>query len=308
MKYSKEQILAAYKKLPEPAREVFMAPETSELVWGIAKKYNLNDQETSDFVDLVSQSALGLQPVSSFTNNLSIIFRFDSQKAKTINDEVQNSVLVKIRGATKESTYLNNIKPLVTELVQKYNLSENQRLGFEKEIENVISGKTQLRDFRLNIVQKLDVTYDQALKIAFDANAQIFGAVMNELRQVQEGKIETTPPLTAEVFTPTESKPEPIRPEPVNPFIPNPSKAGVVKKGPETNPDHMLMDHKETERVDGVHLHSQNVMPHQTNKTSTHIGGSIVDQKLSRIFRSSTNTSQPSRPRDGIDPYREPIE
>ena len=92
-------------------------------------------------------------------------------------------------------------------------------------------GMQSLNNFRANLVQELDVTYDQALKIAFDANAQIFGPVMNELRQVQEGKIETTPPLTAEVFTPTESKPEPIRPEPVNPFIPNPSKAGVVKRG-----------------------------------------------------------------------------
>jgi hypothetical protein len=203
-----------------------------------------------------------------------------------------------------ESSWLQNIE----DIASKYTLNETQTEGLRQETLFILMGMQSLNNFRANLVQELDVTYDQALKIAFDANAQIFGPVMNELRQVQEGKIETTPPLTAEVFTPTESKPEPIRPEPVNPFIPNPSKAGVVKKGPETNPDHMLMDHKETERVDGVHLHSQNVMPHQTNKTSTHIGGSIVDQKLSRIFRSSTNTSQPSRPRDGIDPYREPIE
>lgn len=297
MKYTREQLLAAYKNLPEPAREIFMAPETSETVWKIAKEHNLNDQERSDFVDLVSQSALGLQPASSLPNNLSILLHLDYQKAKIISDEIQDSVLVKIRGGTKESDYLTGIKPFIAGLIQKYNLSENQRLEFEKEIENVISGRTQLRDFRSHLVEKLDLTYDQALKISFDANAQIFGPVMNELRQVQEGKIETatsTPP------TPT---PVPVQPEPVNPFIPNPSKTGVVKNNSGMNPDHLLMDHKETERVDGVHLHSQNVMPSFSQPK-----GSIVDQKLSRIFRPSAGPTKPQKPYNGSDPYREPLE
>lgn len=191
------------------------------------------------------------------------------------------------------SPWLQNIESIGN----KYTLNEMQTEGLRQETLFVLMGMQPLSNFRANLVQELDLTYDQALKISFDANAQIFGPVMNELRQVQEGKIETT------TSTPPTPTPVPVQPEPVNPFIPNPSKTGVVKNNSGMNPDHLLMDHKETERVDGVHLHSQNVMPSFSQPK-----GSIVDQKLSRIFRPSAGPTKPQKPYNGSDPYREPLE
>lgn len=193
-----------------------------------------------------------------------------------------------------DSPWLQNIEGIAS----KYALNEIQTEGLRQETLFVLMGMQPQNNFRANLVQELDVSYDQALKISFDANAQIFGPVMNELKQVQEGKIET-PTITP---TRTEQETEPVRPEPVNPFIPNPSKSGAVRSNIETEPVHMLMDHEQTERVDGVHLHSQSVMPQAQVG-----GGSIVDQKLSRIFKSSATPTQPTRPRDGTDPYREPL-
>ncbi|HLP43651.1 MAG TPA: hypothetical protein VK145_00015 [Candidatus Nanoarchaeia archaeon] len=203
----------------------------------------------------------------------------------------------------------------VESIAHKYNLDEEQTEGLRQEIMFVLFGIEKLSSLRANLVEELDITYDQALKIAFDANAQIFNPVMEDIR-ITQGIIERGDEPEQ---TPTS------KPEPANPLIPNPSKSGIAKIGPETDPVHILMDHKEMERVDGPHLHSQNVMPHSAETSrgkpfsqspagsEGRSGGSIVDQKLSRIFKSSSTPSAPATPKPITkgyvsDPYREPLE
>lgn len=179
----------------------------------------------------------------------------------------------------------------------KYNLDETQTEGLRQEVFFILLGLTQASDFRANLVEELDITYDQALKISYDMNAQVFGLVLKELTQIQNGISENQiPSVPAEEHT---------RPQEKSPFLPNLSKSGVDE------PVYKLMDHDEMERVDGPHLHSQNVMP-QTQEAPR----SIVDQKLSRIFKSSSAPANlptgnqpkaPSRGYNGTDPYREPI-
>lgn len=179
----------------------------------------------------------------------------------------------------------------------KYGLNEIQTEGLRQEVFFILLGLTQSSDFRANLVEELDITYDQALKISYDMNAQVFGLVLKELTEIQNGISENQIPST-----PAE---ESVRPEAASPFLPSISKSGVEESV------YKLMDHKEMERVDGPHLHSQNIMP-QTEDAPK----SIVDQKLSRIFKSSSAPSNlptgsgsktQSGGYNGADPYREPI-
>ncbi len=198
-------------------------------------------------------------------------------------------------------------------VANKYKLDDTQHEGLRQETTFVLFGMEPHSNFRANLVGELDVTYDQALKISFDMNARVFGPVLNILKGI--------PSDTGETETPAAQKTS----QSPNPFIPNPNKAGVSYNGQsgqaETHSDHMLMDHAEMERVDGVHLHSQNVMPTPSVQPKTPFFGSrprpqaenIIDQKLNKIFKPSNNPNpapqnKPQGKQYGSnDPYREPL-
>ncbi len=232
---------------------------------------------------------------------------------------------------TENQLVIQNIidHPMVISLMATKNKVDPAKASnLQNEMILILLGLEPVSSFRANLVRELDISYDQALKIAFDANAQFFGGVMETLKQMDvaikniesEDVGEETTERTARVET--------------------------VRTGLETHPDRMIPDHNEMERVDGIHLHSQSVMPdsasvaaslskpapepvrssffhHNTEPKPTF--GSIIDQKLRNIVRSPmTNTSAPtlssvSDVKDeekgkstngysGNDPYREPIQ
>ncbi len=243
---------------------------------------------------------------------------------------------------------LVNNPNIVSSMGGKYGVVPEKNDILQSEIIMVLLGMEPLSGLRANLVEELGITYDQALKISFESNTQIFNPVMDELKRLEEvikngGKLEIETPGSDDDEIPDvpddeevaqEEEPETTQVEQANPFIPNPSKTGVVRNtrsnGMETDPDHMLMDHEEMEKVDGVHLHSQNVMPSANTHSTPAVrqsffsskpqGESIVDQKLSRIFKPASTPTPPSNLPTGNqvkpqskgygekDPYREPLQ
>ncbi len=179
-----------------------------------------------------------------------------------------------------------------TEYIGKKNgLDEKKVSDLQIEIYLTLLGISPLSEFRINLTRRIGTTYDQALKISSEINSQIFSPVLETLKGLEQGdnNIATVQkqPGVEKPQTPYTIQPEPTK------FIP---------------------DHEEMERVDGPHLHSQNLMPApqsmkpvqkpqpQTQSQpqsrsqpqssvfqSKNPFKSIVDQKLSGVVRSSSS-------------------
>lgn len=179
----------------------------------------------------------------------------------------------------------------VIAISKKYNLTEDQAKSLEQETIFSLLGIEPLSSFRTNLVNEVGITYDQALKIAFDANQLIFASVANELKEVERETLLAAQNPDNEEEIPTEPSPK-TAPAPTN------------------IPTRMIPDHQAMEITDGPHLHSQNIMPQDEQSGGRF--GTIIDQKLSRIVKNRVEPAEVTQKRTekykGNDPYREPIE
>jgi len=310
MKYTKEQITKAYQILSENDRGLFMAPETSEITWRIAQKFNLPEDQETTLVDLTTYVILKLDKEEDLAQNISTGLGVDTATSSRIQKDVVDLVLKKFEsyGKTAKIGWVEiQQTPVESELItktidsiaQKQNLSEAQKIALKSEVGSILSKKSEVGNLRANLTQKLGVSYDQAIKISIDLS-EIFKAE-----------------------NPADSA-QPKQSEPAQTSTPTPTK--------------LIPDHEEMTRADGPHLHSQNIMPSPGSKIRPSqplqakpvqpnpAFKSIVDEKLSGVVRSASSifgyqnpvdqtkketpkqTPNPTQTYRGQDPYREPIE
>lgn len=194
-------------------------------------------------------------------------------------------------------------KNKIERIIQKYPLSEEQGVQLGNEINLVLLGIETINNFRPNLVNELGITYDQALKLSYTVNEEIFSGVMEELKEIEfvttevkEGRMiaEDEEEETEEGSAPEDTAPA------RNEFLEKQTRPAGI------SPDHMIPDHEAMEVTDGPHLHSQTIMP-QTEGGM----GTIIDQKLSRIFKNKAEPEEVINQRKerykGNDPYREPV-
>jgi hypothetical protein len=149
-----------------------------------------------------------------------------------------------------------------------------------------LEGKTYISAFRANLVQELDFTYDQALKISLDTNIGVFGPVIEKLKSIEASKNGTDSIKTVEDNKEVSAQPAPTKkPTPAPEF----TKDGQ-RNGPEAHPEHILMDHEQMEKMDGMHLHSQSVMPTKTSASMS------PPQRTHRIFSHTPKPTPPPAP------------
>ncbi|MEK7185240.1 MAG: hypothetical protein AAB726_01330 [Patescibacteria group bacterium] len=234
-----------------------------------------------------------------------------------------------------QDTIINPLtKDKIISIGTKYNLTTDQKYSLENETFFVLFGLEPLSKFRANAVEKVGVSYDQAIKISSDTNKEIFDPVMGLLKEMEE-----------ELRAISESRPVKSRPD------------DLSEKMLASN--HLLPSH---EMIREPHLHSQTLMPKEGGnkmpiktafstpslsksvapvtpsvavapvmtpapasfKPTTSVPvpqplapkfSSIVDQKLSKLVRTERDESQVKTEVDekrkntynGGDPYREPI-
>lgn len=200
-------------------------------------------------------------------------------------------------------------------VAKKNNLEQTQSKILKAQITSTILGLTPISRFRTGLVEELNITYDQALKISADVNSQIFGPEVVELLkklETESKEIEGVEPQNESVETKKVEQDTTIQ----------------------IRTEQLLPDHDSMLHADGEHLHSQTVMPTVSGtKPAMQIFGSIVDRKLSgsaeaSISRSNANSSpkphvKPTETNGRLDqttitdtrnqkykngdPYREPI-
>jgi hypothetical protein len=325
MLYTKEQNLAAFKKLPTTVREFFMSEETSNDISEVARVNSLSPEQSSKLLDITNAFILGFTNEEECEKDLIQSLSLMGERAENLKTYLRNKVVEKVKflrtipdtevseegkdgveeGATenKETEQKNPEisveKSVVTNTVsgvsKKYQLTVEQEAGIEKEIGKVLSGETKLEAFRSNIVNLYRVTYDQALKIAYEINDQIFSRTKKEETSNKPDQKPVEKPIEKTVLQKQTSQPS------------QPSSNGTRTQ---ITPNRMIPDHQAIEITDGPHLHSQNIMPQ--NDQGRGGFGTIIDQKLSRIVRNKAESEDISKRRSekyrGSDPYREPIQ
>lgn len=312
MLYTKEQNLTAFKKLPSLVREFFMSEETISDLNEIARANSLAPKQKDKLMEITNNLMLGFTSPEECEKQLVESLGLMGERAENIKKYVRNKIVEKVKNlrtlstdeevspeasstpkAQSVSIENSKISKVISDISNKYQLTVEQAAGIEKEISSILSGEKILEDFRSNIVNLYRVTYDQALKIAYTVNDQIFSKATNSNI--------TEPASVSKNIIENINQESPIEKPQKNQFLEKQTDGYI-------SPDHMIPDHDEMERVDGPHLHSQNIMPEGM--------GTIVDRKLSGIFRNRAASSQPSqditskrneRYKSG-DPYREPIE
>lgn len=223
-----------------------------------------------------------------------------AEKIADVVERIQKKPLDRKRSTSSSASNIETVKPEIIEktatmVAQKQQLTETQKTKLIAEINKVLKGETKINNFRTNIVEELGITYDQALKIAFDVNANIFNTAADK------SEPQTTPQ---------------------KPVVQNPI------QNPLAEPKKLITDHEEMANREGPHLHSETIMPAPKtpqvfkpepqpepikiftpttpatpqNQKPPAPFKSIVDEKLSGIVRSSTEKYR------GPDPYREPVE
>lgn len=199
----------------------------------------------------------------------------------------------------KTQTSSEPAEKVVSDISSKLQLNGDQKSSLMNLVQNALKDKSKISSFRSDLVNGLGITYDQALKVSFEINSRIFSGSTSDLRKTEGSG--------------------------------NFGRPGQK----ETRPDHMIPDHEQMEKVDGIHLHSQSVMPSinrtpQPQAQSSRISNpaptvSIIDQKLGGMTRSESsppaNLPTNQKPAENVvfpevskekykgkDPYREPIE
>lgn len=125
------------------------------------------------------------------------------------------------------------IPSLVQTLAERFQLTEDMRVGTENEIVFILMHLEPVDDFAANLVTEYLVPPEAALEIEKEVTEKLFAPLMNELGHSSE--LETTDVAPAPIVPPavTETAPPPIQTSPATPVpqitpVPNPTPAPHV--------------------------------------------------------------------------------
>ena len=94
--YTREQFLKLYKNLPFELQEALSSEETSNNIYDICKKYNL-DEEIEEFVEYVGQVLIGVLPPEEFQGALEKELKLKKDVAKKVFQEIHRFVFFPVK-------------------------------------------------------------------------------------------------------------------------------------------------------------------------------------------------------------------
>lgn len=318
----------------------------------IGDKYELTLNEIGELYETTQKIVSGEIKTGEIVTDLS---------AKIVSTKRIGDVAEEIIGAAKrimtpglasepkdseKPIFESDIKKQTERIAVKFNLNSEQKAKFGEIIDSILRG-APLSGLRMSLVNNLGLSYDQALKIAFEVNREILipkeeGRIVLSASQIQPHRPSTPPQSLGPV--PPMSSSQPTRPSPPPPSppprAPRPERNEVLERQRQVGQidqvtperaerrgsERLVVDHEKMERETGPHLHSQTLMPQKTappqnipSGPASLAGqkfGTIIDQKLSGIVRAPSASSAP-RPNveeqrkekyGARDPYREPLQ
>ncbi len=133
-KYTPEQLLEFYKKLPKDLQEAILSVNTSSIIQNVGNKYKLAIDKIGELADETGLVMLGLTHPNNYISNLVQRLSIDKGAARKIAEEINTQIFAKIRESLKK---IHGISPVPEEVPVKAAESE-PRPGREeilKEIE-----------------------------------------------------------------------------------------------------------------------------------------------------------------------------
>ncbi len=97
MKYTKEQLLEAYNKLPEKLKKAVLSVDTTEAVREIGTKYALPIDKMGELADQVTEVMLGFADPKNFVYNLKTHLGVDEETARKIGEDVNSKIFIPVR-------------------------------------------------------------------------------------------------------------------------------------------------------------------------------------------------------------------
>jgi hypothetical protein len=144
-KYTPEQLLEFYKKLPKDLQEAIINIDTPGIIQAIGKKYNLPIDKTGELADETGLVMLGLTHPNNFISNLTQRLDTDKETARKIGEEINNQIFAKVRESLKKVHEINPTPEIVP--AKEEILKEIEKDETKEEVPGILKGATQTTVF-----------------------------------------------------------------------------------------------------------------------------------------------------------------
>ncbi len=101
-KYTNEQLMDFYKKLPKDLQEAILSVDSAEKIRAIGEKYHLAIDKMGEMADETGLVMLGLTSPREFIPNLASRLNVDKEMARKIAEEINGQVFVRVRESLKK--------------------------------------------------------------------------------------------------------------------------------------------------------------------------------------------------------------
>ena len=142
-KYTQEEILKLFKKLPEELKEAIYSDETANHILDICER---NKIEKGSIGVMVSDVLYGLLPLNEFQKTIEQELKLEEEKAKKITREVSRFIFYPVR-IYLEKLYEIEITPYTTPSPSVENESTREKIATEKD-EEIEKAKEELETDR----------------------------------------------------------------------------------------------------------------------------------------------------------------
>jgi len=110
--YSSEELWQLYDSLPNELKNAIFSPKTSEVIYNLCQRNNLDEKQMGEIAKEVGFVILGLLPPNELQDELKKNLNLDDDLAKKINQEIQRFIFYPIKAPLEE---LYNIKIKIEE-------------------------------------------------------------------------------------------------------------------------------------------------------------------------------------------------
>ena len=100
-KYTREQLEAQYKKLPDALKDALFSVDAASKIYGIGRRFGLTIEKTGFMAEETGYVVLGLTRPTEFVQSLAAVLETEENKTRAIANEINNLIFFPLREALK---------------------------------------------------------------------------------------------------------------------------------------------------------------------------------------------------------------
>lgn len=110
-KYTSEELWKLYEKIPQELKEAIFSEKTSEIIWDICLRNEVEDERISEIALYTGRVLLGILPPDEFQKTLEKEINIQKEVAKNIALEINRFIFYPVKPEL-EQLYTTEITPL----------------------------------------------------------------------------------------------------------------------------------------------------------------------------------------------------